>query len=82
MAGAFALMRLAISKEKLLNEKFDKSLFKKSTKNTILFGVLLYLLGAAISWIAPLISMCIYLIIPFYFIFFNSNTHLPETKNQ
>jgi uncharacterized membrane protein len=82
MGSAFVLMRLVILKERLLNEKYDKGLFKKSTKNTIVFGVMLYLLGAAVAWIVPLLSLLVYLITPFYFIFFNSSNHNKEIKTK
>jgi uncharacterized membrane protein len=70
MAMTFSLERLYVmAKPVLLIPEIDIKRFKSGTVLSIVFGPLLYLLGALLSFIHPLISFMIYLAIPVYFIF-------------
>lgn len=73
MASSFSMMRFSMLRNKeILHEDVDINEFKKATRKSILFGPILYLSGAALSLIHPYVSFCIFLVIPVYFIFFNS----------
>ena len=80
MGSTFVMMRFKIIKEQLLQDEFDLRQFKRSTSKTIVFGLLLYLGGAALAWILPAFSYIVYLLVPFYFIFFNTNDQYKEHK--
>lgn len=73
MAFSFFLLRVNIIKNSyILQAGADLAHFKKATTNSLLFGPVLYLSGAAASLLHPYIAFGIYLFIPLYFIFFTS----------
>lgn len=70
MALTFSLMRIYVFKNKsLLSKDVDIQNFKKGTLYSIIFGPVLYCLGALSSFIHPYISFAIYFGIALYFIF-------------
>lgn len=70
MALTFSLMRIYAGKRKaLLHPNIDISKFKVGTIYSIIFGPVLYLAGALLSFVHPYISFAIYLAIAVYFIF-------------
>lgn len=70
MALSFSLLRLYIMKNtKILETNVDLTEFKKGTYFSILFGPVLYLIGASFSLIHPYISFSFYSFIAIYFIF-------------
>lgn len=74
MALSFTLIRLNILKNKyILKEEIDLDQYKLATKKSLLFGPVLYLIGAACSFIHPYLAFAIYFFIPLYFIFYNSS---------
>lgn len=82
MGLTFSLMRLYVKKHpQLLNPEIDVQKFNKGTIFTIVFGPVLYLSGAMLSFIHPYISFVIYLSIAIYFIFPHSTEDI-ELKNK
>lgn len=75
MAFSFVLIRLYLIKnEILLNDNVNLDYYKTTIKQSILFGPILYFIGALSSLIHPYLSFGIFFFIPFYFIFFyNTN---------
>lgn len=70
MALTFSLMRIYAGKRKaLLHPNIDISKFKVGTIYSIIFGPVLYLAGALLSFVHPYIAFAIYLAIAVYFIF-------------
>jgi uncharacterized membrane protein len=70
MAMTFSLMRIYILKNpSLLSKEVDLKKFKKATTYSIIFGPVLYLIGALVSFIHSYISFTIYFGIALYFIF-------------
>jgi uncharacterized membrane protein len=68
----FVLIRFYVLKHlAVLEESIDIHYFKKATRRSIIFGPLLYITGAALSFIHPYLGFAIYLFIPVYFIFYN-----------
>jgi len=63
-------MRMYVLKNPpLLSKEVDLKKFKKGTTYSILFGPVLYLIGALVSFIHSYISFVIYFGIALYFIF-------------
>lgn len=56
----------------MLLENVDRVHYKKATTASLLFGPLLYLCGAALSFAHPYLGFVVYAFIPLYFIFYNS----------
>lgn len=82
MALTFSLMRMYVLKTpSLLSKEVDLKKFKKGTTYSILFGPVLYLIGALVSFIHSYISFAIYFGIALYFIFPHS-TEETEIKNN
>jgi uncharacterized membrane protein len=82
MALTFSLMRMYVLKNPpLLSKEVDLKKFKKGTTYSILFGPVLYLIGALVSFIHSYISFAIYFGIALYFIFPHS-TEDTEIKNN
>lgn len=53
--------------------------YKKAIVFSFVFGPVLYLSGAALAWVSPLLSFAMYLLITFYFMFsFKFHSHRPE----
>jgi uncharacterized membrane protein len=78
MAFSFSMLRFnIIYNSGILNEDVDQKSFRAATRNSIIFGPLMYLSGAAASLLHPYLSMGIYFFIPLYFIFFNSSKTKP-----
>lgn len=74
MALAFSILRLHILKNSfVLNEGINLDLYRKATTKSLIFGPVLYLLGAACSLIHTYLALAIYFIIPVYFIFYNTS---------
>jgi uncharacterized membrane protein len=70
MALTFSLMRMYVaSNNSLLHPDIDLDKFKKGTLFSIIFGPVLYLIGAIMSFIHPYVSFALYLGIAIYFIF-------------
>ncbi len=75
MSFSFYLMRLKILKNNfVLHDNVDFVQYKIATKKSLIFGPVLYLIGAACSFIHPYLTLIIYFFIPLYFIFYNSST--------
>lgn len=82
MALTFSLMRIYVAKRKsLLSSEIDIQKFKKGTIFSIIFGPVLYLAGAIVSFIHPYLSFAIYLGIAIYFIFPHSTEDI-ELKSE
>ena len=75
MAFSFVLIRFYLIKNPiLLNDNVNLDYYKTTIKQSILFGPILYFIGALSSLIHPYLSFGIFFFIPFYFIFFyNTN---------
>ncbi len=74
MAFSFYLMRLNILKNNyVLKENIDLAQYKVATKKSLVFGPMLYSIGAACSFIHPYLAFAMYFFIPLYFIFYNSS---------
>lgn len=72
-ALGFTLIRFNILKNTfVLKPEVDLAHFKIATTKSILFGPVLYLLGAGFSFINTYIAFAIFFFIPIYFIFYNS----------
>jgi uncharacterized membrane protein len=70
MAVSFTLMRLyAIRNQNVLEASVNLKAFKKGTRNSLIFGPVMYLSGIALGFLNPLLAFAIYLGIPVYFIF-------------
>jgi uncharacterized membrane protein len=70
MAASFTLMRLyAIRNRQVLEASVNLEAFKAGTRNSLIFGPAMYLLGMALGFLSPLLAFAIYLGIPVYFIF-------------
>lgn len=81
MSLTFSLMRIyVVNNQVLLDPQTDIDKFKKGTFFSIIFGPVLYLSGAIISFIHPYISFAIFLGIAIYFIFPHSTEDI-EIKN-
>ena len=73
MAFSFWLIRKNMLKHSyVLADDIDIAQFKITTRNSFIFGPVLYLLGALCSFIHPYIAFIVYFFIPLYFIFYNS----------
>jgi uncharacterized membrane protein len=82
MALTFSLMRIYVAKNKsLLDSEIDLQKFKKGTLFSIIFGPVLYFIGAIVSFIHPYLSFAIYLGIAIYFIFPHSTEDI-ELKSE
>jgi uncharacterized membrane protein len=82
MALTFSLMRIYVSNKKsLLNPEVDIRKFKKGTIFSIIFGPVLYFIGAIVSFIHPYLSFAIYFGIAIYFIFPHSTEDI-ELKSE
>ncbi len=69
MALIFSLLRFyTLNKKVILKESVSIENYKKGTIYSLIYGPLLYLMGALFSFIHPNISFIIYLLIPIYFI--------------
>jgi uncharacterized membrane protein len=69
-AIAFVLLRLHLVRNPALrHEAVSEISAKRALKRSVVFGPLLYWLGASMAWIIPVLAWCIYLLIPFFFIF-------------
>lgn len=63
----------------MLENKISEKAIKKAIVFSIIIGPVLYLTGAALAWVNPLISFGVYLLITIYFIFsFKIHAHRPE----
>jgi len=70
MAASFTLMRLyAIRNQKVLEASVNIDAFKKGTRNSLIFGPVMYISGIVLGFLNPLLAFAIYLGIPVYFIF-------------
>ncbi|WP_020602867.1 TMEM175 family protein [Spirosoma spitsbergense] len=56
----------------ILQPNIDQVAFRKITRQSVLFGPVLYGTGALAGFLSPWLSITIFGFIPFYFIFFNS----------
>jgi uncharacterized membrane protein len=82
MAVSFYLIRRnVLNNSFILGENVDRSQFKKATRNSLIFGPVLYLAGAAASMIHPFVSLSIYAFIPLYFILQNFFTNTKAELN-
>ncbi len=74
MSLAFYFMRLHLMRNShVFHEHIDIRQYRTATRNSLIFGPGLYLLGGISSLIHPYIAFAIFIIIPFYFIFFRSS---------
>jgi uncharacterized membrane protein len=72
MSFSFTLMRFNVLKNVyVLNDNVDVKQYRLAARRSFFFGPVLYLLGAASSFIHPYIAFAIYFFIPLYFIFSN-----------
>lgn len=70
MALSFSLMRIYVLRNpSVLEERVDVAEFRKGTVLSLLFGPVLYLVGAGCAWAHAYAAFVIYLFIPVYFIF-------------
>jgi uncharacterized membrane protein len=70
MAASFTLMRLyAIRNRQVLEASVNIDAFKEGTRNSLIFGPVMYLLGISLGFLSPYLAFTIYLGIPVYFIF-------------
>jgi uncharacterized membrane protein len=82
MALTFSLMRIYVENNRaLLNPEIDILKFKNGTIFSIIFGPVLYFIGAMVSFIHPYLSFAIYLGIAIYFIFPHSTEDI-ELKSE
>jgi uncharacterized membrane protein len=80
MAASFTLMRLyAIRNQKVLEASVNIDAFKKGTRNSLIFGPVMYISGIVLGFLSPLLAFAIYLGIPVYFIFSESKKQQIET---
>lgn len=80
MSATFTSIRWqAQRKPDILHSSINRAAFKQVTRQSLLFGPLLYSTGAASGFISPWLALAIFALIPFYFIFFNTNT-VPSTE--
>jgi uncharacterized membrane protein len=83
MALTFSLMRLYVLKhQSLLSKEVDIQNFKKGTLYSVVFGPILYSIGALFSFIHPYISFAIFLGIALYFIFPHATDDTEEKNNN
>jgi uncharacterized membrane protein len=70
MGLAFVAMRAyALTHRDLFKDGVDTQAFIAGTRRALIFGPLLYVAGAAVAWLAPVLAFAIYAFIPIYFIF-------------
>lgn len=74
MGLGFVFLRNTILREHLLIQRISENDFKKDNIKSFFFGCVLYFAGALIAWLNPFISLIIYALVPFYFIFLNIRT--------
>lgn len=71
---SFYILRLYIHKHNhLLKENVNLTNYKKMLSRTLVFGPLLYFIGAVSAFIYPYLAYGIYAAIPIYFVFFGMN---------
>lgn len=81
MAATFSLMRLyAIRSQKVLEASVNIDSFKKGTRNSLIFGPVMYISGIVLGFLSPLLAFAIYLGIPVYFIFSENKKQQIETE--
>lgn len=69
-AIAFVLLRLHLVRNPALrHEAVSETSAKRALRRSVVFGPLLYWLGALMAWIMPVLAWCIYIVIPIFFIF-------------
>ncbi|GAB3789118.1 TMEM175 family protein [Spirosoma horti] len=79
MSATFTSIRWqAQRKADVLQGSINRAAFKQVTRQSLLFGPLLYSTGAVFGFISPWLALAIYTLIPFYFIFFNTS-QVPST---
>lgn len=67
-AFAFSFFRLYLLRHpQLLKQPLEKKLLRRIMWRSVLFGPVLYWLGAAAAWVSPAVSFVVYLLIPVYF---------------
>ncbi|GAB4025230.1 TMEM175 family protein [Spirosoma gilvum] len=77
MSFTFTLIRWqAQGKPDILQASINRTDFRKVTWQSLIFGPLLYGLGAVLGFVNPWLSIALFTFIPFYFIFFNTATLL------
>ena len=70
MALSFFFLRWhVIRRPFLLHDEVEFPKFKKATKYSLLFGPVLYIVGAMLGWFYPFVAMWIYASIAIYFIY-------------
>jgi uncharacterized membrane protein len=80
MAVSFTLMRFyAIRNPHVLESSVNLEAFKKGTRNSLLFGPVMYLTGVALGFLNPFLAFAVYLGIPVYFIFSENKKQHNET---
>lgn len=81
MSVTFTLIRWqAQRRTDILQPTIDQVSFRKTTRQSVLFGPILYGTGALAGFLNPWLAIAIFGFIPFYFIFFNSPTQVTETS--
>jgi uncharacterized membrane protein len=71
---SFYLLRRYISKHNhLLKDSVDLKVYKNLLLRTIIFGPVLYFVGAVSAFIYPYLAYAIYALTPIYFVFFGMN---------
>jgi uncharacterized membrane protein len=69
-ALAFVFLRLHLLKNPhLVRETISTNMLRKSVIRSVVAGPVVYLAGAGLAWVHPVISWIIYFLIPVYFIF-------------
>lgn len=71
MGFGFVFLRRTILREHLLVSNVPEHDFRKDNFKSFFFGCVLYFIGALAAWLHPIISLIIFALIPFYFIFLN-----------
>ncbi|MEP6903149.1 MAG: TMEM175 family protein [Actinomycetota bacterium] len=69
MGIAFTIFRVYMWKNPEITIDFTKEELWQEVRNVLLFGPLLYILGAATAWIHPYIAFAFYALVTIYFIF-------------
>ncbi|MEZ0607417.1 TMEM175 family protein [Fibrella sp. WM1] len=73
MALAFSLIRwYALTNPQVLRKSVDLQHYRQATTRSVLAGPVLYLLGGALAFVHPWLSMGVFGFIPLYFIFANA----------
>ncbi len=77
-ASLIAIRYYGFNNPEILEEGISQKAYKKAIIFAFIFGPVLYLTGAALAWVSPILSFSVYLLITIYFVFsFKFHSHRP-----